>query len=396
MLAGRRLPPTIAGAAAVIPPKYAPGTVAVHRCIWCLTEKREEAFNVEHVLPQSFGTFEDNFTLVHVVCNDCNDFFSRDLEPWLARDSLEGFDRYRYGQKPTSEFKSQGKKSTTRVQLMERDFAGAWAYTLPDEERLGIRPFPQVGFAKSVDGPFEWYMLDKLPTKDDLKEKGYSGQCHLRFCECSDQARTLALLAEKGIQCALTEQFAPSSGPGWVEHVFRPTVHHRRALAKIAMNYLARQYGREVALEARFDAIRALVMHGTEPDYQYYVIDELPIVEGDKQDKKRLFGHMLLVNMRDHSEVEGIVSLYNRFRHGIRLSVAPGAPLDPRGHYFDIIGRTIHTMFPRRNRTGRRVSSSNGACRSFEDWSLAPSASASRAPPRRTRSPTRRRRRTIK
>lgn len=319
--------------------------MAVHRCIWCLTDKPEEAFNVEHVLPQSFGTFEDNFTLVHIVCKDCNDFFARELEPWLARDSLEGFDRYRYGQKPTSEFKSLGKRSTTRVQLTEGPFAGAWGFTLPGKERFDVHPFPQIGFAASADGPFDWYMLDKLPTTDDLKNKGYSGKCHIRLCRC-DPGEVASLLAQRGIQCTLTDMFIPPSGPAWMEHVFRWTVQHRRVFAKIAMNYLARQYGREVALEARFDAIRALVMRGAEPDYQYYAIDELPIVEGDKQDNKRLFGHMLLVNMRDGFEVEGIVSLYNRFRHGIRLSVAPGSPLEPRGHYFDVIGRAIHPMFP--------------------------------------------------
>jgi len=45
--------------------------MATHCCIWCLTKKDEESFNVEHVLPQSFGTFEGNFTLVHVVTGDC-------------------------------------------------------------------------------------------------------------------------------------------------------------------------------------------------------------------------------------------------------------------------------------------------------------------------------------
>lgn len=321
--------------------------MAIHRCIWCVTEKPEAAFNVEHVLPQSFGTFEDNFTLVHVVCKECNDFFARELEPWLARDSLEGFDRYRYGQKPTTEFKSQGKRSTTRVQLTEGPFAGAWGFTLPDEERLGIRAFPQAGFAKAADGPFDWYMLDELPTKEDLKAKGYMGECHIRLCECHDVEAVMALLRQKGIEYSPTESFIPESGPTWAEHVFRPGLHHRRALAKIAMNYLAHQYGSEVALEARFDAIRDLVMRGVKPERHYYAIDEHPIIEGDKEGARRLFGHMLLVNrLKDGAGIEGIVSLYNRFRHRFCLSVDPGSPIEPHGHYFDVIGRKIHPMFP--------------------------------------------------
>lgn len=78
-----------------------------------------------------------------------------------------------------------------------------------------------------------------------------------------------------------------------MEHIFCPTVHHR----------------------------------------PYYGIDELPIGEEDKQEGNCLFGHMLLMNMRNGSEVEGIVNLYNRFATALaslsklelRLSRAAGA-----------------------------------------------------------------------
>jgi HNH endonuclease len=332
-------------AVSVIPASYAFSAMTAHRCIWCTLEKPEDDFNVEHVLPQSFGTFEQSLTLVNKVCKACNDFFANNLEPWLARDSLEGFDRYRCGQKPTSEFKSLGKRSTTRVQIPDGPYAGAWGFNLPGKELLEVRPFPQVGFAKSADGPFEWYLLDELPTLDDLKTKGYAGECHMRLCECDDTEAVTLLLQQKGINYSAKESFVPPSGPAWMEQVFRPTVNHRRALAKIAMNYLAHEYGRGVALEPRFDAIRDLVMRGLEPDYRYYSIDENPIIEGDKQDGKRYLMHVLAVSPRkDGIEVEGMVSLYNRFRHGIRLSVKPGSPIEPRGHIFDIDNRVIRPV----------------------------------------------------
>src|SRR4051812_10723620 len=101
-----------------------------HRCIWCTAEKDESEFNVEHVMPRSFGTFEDNPTLVNTVCKACNDYFAKNLEPSLAKDSLEGFDRFRYGLKPPHEFSSLGKRSTSRVQITEGNYAGAWAFTV--------------------------------------------------------------------------------------------------------------------------------------------------------------------------------------------------------------------------------------------------------------------------
>ena len=73
-------------------------------CIWCTQSKPTTAFNREHVIPESFGLFESGFTLINTVCTACNDFFSRELELALARDSFEGYQRYHYGQKRTSEF----------------------------------------------------------------------------------------------------------------------------------------------------------------------------------------------------------------------------------------------------------------------------------------------------
>lgn len=316
---------------------------ATYRCIWCLQDKPPSAFTIEHVMPQGFGTFEQNLTLVNEVCGKCNNYFSRELEPYLTRDSLEGFDRFQYGLKEPSEFKSQGDRSTTRVQMMDGFYAGAWGYTVPGKEALGCQLFPQVGYAKSADGPYEWYLLDELPTLDDLKAKGYVGQVHFRLCECNDD-EVLDKMRQRGSSDAtLLGTSPPESGPRLIEHVFRPGLHHRRALAKIALNYLAYEHGGEVAREPRFDAIRDLVMRGVEPEYSYYAIDAHPIVHGDKQNGQRLLGHALVVQHRG-IDVSAIVSLYNRFRHGIRLAVAPGTPIEPRGRFFDTMNRVIHLL----------------------------------------------------
>jgi HNH endonuclease len=314
-------------------------------CIWCRKDKPSSEFNVEHVMPQSFGTFEQNFTLVGtVVCQETNSFFSKVLEPSLAKDSLEGFDRYRHGLRKASEFTSLGKRSTTRTQFTEGPYAGAWGYTIPGHEILGVIPFPQIGFAATDKGPFEWFMLDQLPTMEQIKAKGFSGNVNIRLCECDDDDATKRL-AELGIHITFSEAFEPPSGGMWVEQVFRPGLVHRRALAKIAMNYLAYQFGREIALEPRFDAIRNLVMDGVEPGYPYYSIDEEAILEGDKEGGRRVLGHMIVLAQHG-DEVEVTVSLYNRFRHKFVLANTAGTPLPPRGHYFDTTNRRILPLGP--------------------------------------------------
>jgi hypothetical protein len=310
-----------------------------YRCIWCTAEKPETEFNVEHVMPQSFGTFKASLTLVNDVCKACNDYFANNLEPSLARDSLEGFDRFRYGLKPPSEFSSLGKRSTSRVQIAEGPYAGAWAFTVKGDS-TSIMSFPQIGFSKSADGPFEWHMLDAVPTLDELKAKGYGPEpAHLRLCGCS-QEEVAELLAAKGFNPTYTgTTHAPPAG--WVDHVFRPGLVHRRALAKIALNYVAKQLGLEVALESRFDRVRELVLRGREPVESYYTIDGEPVLNGDKRDGVRLFGHFLVLEVINGSLV-ATVSLYNRFRHRVTLA-AHGSSLY-QGHYFDIATRQIFSI----------------------------------------------------
>ena len=168
----------------------------------------------------------------------------------------------------------------------------------------------------------------------------------MRLRECDDTEAVAALLQQKGISHTATEKFTPPAGLIRAEHVFRPMPDHRRALAKIVISYLAHEYGRDVALEPRFDVVRDLVMRSIEPAYRYYAIDENPILEGDKRDGKRCFMHALLLKQRSDSvEVESIVNLFNRFRHGapcwlsmssggimIRHAVLPVVDVKPTEH----------------------------------------------------------------
>jgi hypothetical protein len=316
--------------------------VANSRCIWCLKEKPEEEFNREHVMPEAYGTFEGSLTLVKVVCEACNSFFAKELEPWLARDGSEGFDRYHHGEKPTSEFKSLGKRSTTRMQLTEGPHAGAWAYAVAREKALGLTPFPQIGFARRAeDATAKYYALDALPTIEELLAEGYAGELHIRLCEASEE-EAVPLLLEKGIKWKLTATFPAPTGGTWVDAVFRPTVNHRRALAKIAFNYLASQFGPAVAFEERFDAIRRFVMEGVEPEGPYWTVSSKPVmVTPATKEGTRPYGHFLVIRELPGGEVQGTVSIFHRLRWSFLLARKPGSKLGIRGHYFDVKNRRV-------------------------------------------------------
>jgi hypothetical protein len=324
-----------------------PARHARHRCIWCLLKKPETEFNREHVIPQAFETFEPkNLTLINAVCCDCNSFFSRELEPTLARDTLEGFQRYEHGQKPKSEFKSLGKKSVTKAQMPDGFYAGAWGYAAAGDPDLRITPFPQIGFAKSEDGPFDWYPLTELPTPEAIKTKGFIRECHLRFCECSDLEEARRMLTQKGFTAPaeITSTFDPPRGPAKVEMEFRVgSLLQRRGWAKVLFNYIAYTAGVATALQTRFHPIRDLVLRGIEPAHGYYNVDTRAIIVGDKVNNTRLLGH--IVNVRSEGGlVFGTVSLYNVFRHSLILAMPPGNKIATSGHFFDLATRTIVPM----------------------------------------------------
>ena len=76
------------------------------KCIYCLEDKPIQSFTkVEHVLPQSFGSFQNNFTLHGAVCDECNQYFGDNLEIDLGRDTFEGISRHEYGTIGPKEFK---------------------------------------------------------------------------------------------------------------------------------------------------------------------------------------------------------------------------------------------------------------------------------------------------
>ena len=79
-------------------------------CIYCENSKPAHLFNKEHVFPQAFGKFQNNFTLVDMVCQECNNYFGKTLDMDLGRESWEGLKRFEHGVKRLSEFSHFGKK----------------------------------------------------------------------------------------------------------------------------------------------------------------------------------------------------------------------------------------------------------------------------------------------
>jgi len=66
-------------------------------CIYCGNTNNSDFKGREHVLPQSFGKFGSRTPTLGCVCDRCNDFFKKELDQILARETLEGVTRYKKG-----------------------------------------------------------------------------------------------------------------------------------------------------------------------------------------------------------------------------------------------------------------------------------------------------------
>lgn len=75
-----------------------------HICIYCKKEKSEEEFNREHVVPQMMGRYTDGLVLSEFqVCQECNSFFSKQIEDKISLDSYEALLRMKSGTKKMSD-----------------------------------------------------------------------------------------------------------------------------------------------------------------------------------------------------------------------------------------------------------------------------------------------------
>ena len=320
------------------------------RCIYCLNEKDESLFNREHVVPEAFGTFKGNLVL-DCVCQSCNSFFSKELDLKLARDTIEGLERFKSGLKQPQEFKSLGKRSTSRVEIVQDGpMKGVICEMRPKSDYPGfdIEPLPQIGLSNNEDGPFDFFLLDELPAKDELEKMGYApgSEVFMRVWGTTlDEA--ISRLEPRGVQKGEElGQTMPDKGVVKSEYVFRISHPEFRAVTKIAMNYLAYVAGAGIVLMPQFNEARRYVTDGVRPSEQ--IVSIIPVVHFTRQSTdQKMTAHFVSIERRGMLIVAQ-VSLLCLIRYAIVLSRAPFAlefTLNS-GHLFDLDRRQVTTFNP--------------------------------------------------
>jgi hypothetical protein len=321
------------------------------KCIYCLQERDRRSYTkAEHVLPQSFGTFDQNFTLHKVVCDDCNHYFGSNLEIYLARDSYEGQLRFTHGVKDPSDFKAFARSSRVATKYAEGEYAGVYVsrrYS-KDKNTIEVTPLPQVGFLLAQNR-YEYFLIDNIPSLAVLKEKGFNGDRPRSIHSLAADPEVLErLLAERGIPFRVTDYDSPTDRPDSILCEFEGTIDHiiRRAIAKISFNYLAYWQGPAFLHRPEFDTARRYIRYGTLPDYPMMSIDEVAILEDEPLEGLRALGHIINTAWTAVHSALGQVSLFNWLTYRISLSreFDGSTPEIRRGHIFDVTNRKIHEL----------------------------------------------------
>lgn len=319
------------------------------RCIYCQEERSKDMYSkAEHVLPQSFGKFRRNLTLRQVVCDQCNQYFGDHLETYLGRDTFEGQLRFNHGLKNAEEFKSIGPQSRITLRSTEGPFAGCYLFRDYSKQKgeIVVRPLPQVGFLLASNS-YGYFLLDQIPTKDELNAKGYQEKHPRPIVGLEvDPDDLTELLAQKGISFRYQGPTELTDRPDSIVCQLEGTIDHVifRAVAKIALNYLAYWEGADFVQHSVFDKARRYIRWGHAPGYSLVRMVENAILANEPIEGLRSLGHLITVNWaQDGVSILSQVSLFNWMTYQISLArdFTGPPPALTRGHLFNVSNHKI-------------------------------------------------------
>jgi hypothetical protein len=319
-------------------------------CIYCGSDSPPRNKR-EHVMSRAMGSFEHNWTL-DCVCDDCNAYFSRELELPLGRDSIEALLRIVAGVKsPSSAENFIGRHMKFSVAGTDH-FDGMSARMVPSPDGDGLVPdiVPQVALS-SGDG--EWtYLREHALTSEAVQPWRRADRVEIKIIgQRHDTERLREKLAALGIRFTpvvhLRDQTPGDGGAFSILQEFAVTTIHRRAAAKIVFNYAAKMMGDATVRLSAFDHVRTFVRHGGEP---------LPIVVVREQgnlvgvDAHTTAAHSCGIEwVEQQQRLVGLVCLFNRVRYGVRLCDSKQDEwVGLKSHHvFDPVSHVIINVTPR-------------------------------------------------
>lgn len=317
-------------------------------CTYC--RQVGKSFPREHVVPTAFGRFQDNLTL-DCVCGACNAFFSRELELFLTRDSVEALLRVRYGLTVKGGRRKLGKSKLIIRVISLGDWHGARLVAERNDagDAITAEPLPQVAFRKHGETEWKWFLEEEL---DDTQQwERYRTDTDTKIVGKPDAVaqRIIAKMTRLGINFKKMGTFEKHGGhvEAFAEALLDDIIF--RGVAKIALNFLAYVKGTEFALRPDFDAVRDYVRYGKKFPVPCVIVSNFPILRGDSSLYRQTNGHLIVIDWDKMKRgIVCMLSLFNHLTYHVRLSDDYSGVWHPiqDGRHFDWQTRTISRVQP--------------------------------------------------
>jgi hypothetical protein len=290
-------------------------------CVYCYST-RHEKFAREHVIPQSFGSFQHSLTL-GCVCGDCNRYFGKQLELGFARESAESIVRYRHGLR---DMESASRTNKVRAKInVPGPMLGAKVLLRPNALRNGIDIvyLPQVAFKINDADDWKWYTEEDL-TSEVLRPLQAGSTMKLLVSSRAEEEKIRSRLRELGL--GHTKEISRDEVPPRPDIKTRVTCdfdsNMSRCVAKIAFNYFAYvlQENTRLLLRREFDTVRNYVRNELNPEQPIVYFSERPKLEPDSNTPAFVDGHILAVGWDTTNENIGCaLSLFNAMTYRVAL-----------------------------------------------------------------------------
>jgi hypothetical protein len=281
-------------------------------CIYC--HAMGKSFPKEHVIPTAFGRFRDSLTL-DCVCGGCNSFFSRELELFLTRDSVEALLRVRYGLTVKGGRRKLGKSKLIIRVISLGDWHGARLVAQRNDtgDAITAEPLPQVAFRKHGETEWKWFLEEELDQTQQWER--YRTETDTKIVGKPDEVvqRIISKMTRLGINFKKMGTFEKFGGhvEVFAEAMLDDIIF--RGVAKIAFNFLAYVKGSEFALRSDFDAVRDYIRHGKKSQVPCVIASNVPILRGDNSLYRQTNGHVIVIDWDKMRR--GIVCMLSLFNH---------------------------------------------------------------------------------
>jgi hypothetical protein len=298
-------------------------------CIYCKRDKSATTFeDVEHVIPEAFGTFGSETPTLDCVCDECNGHFGKTIDIYLARETVEGVVRYRKGISSSAVRPQKHLKITLAAGPETGQFAGMRVAIDGTRGEL-MRPLAQFQILNQKTGQLETYFktqIKDLKLPEDVYGKPGDGtangtwKCNIFSASQKDHDEMVEALRAIGIDFrpgtpfSMPEPIIPigeghedNSLPVLIEGEITDT--HRRAHAKIFLNFIAKFLGSDEALKPHWDFLRRFARYG-EGKIKYRMLEN-PFPREQESEALQMIRESITVrieNLRGH--VVGSIQFY--------------------------------------------------------------------------------------